>query len=128
DNVSLMELFLGFPLGSLEVDEDDFEQSVLNLKTLVYDIAAFYTSQAKFADEISYMTNVKVDEISDSQAFLDVKGKKCIKISTKDSGILEVSKGYDEDDETCIDFYKLDEVKELIKEYDFTKEIGYKFY
>lgn len=118
DNVSLMGLFLGFPLSSLEVDEDDFEQSALNLKTLVYDIAAFYTSQAKFADEISYMTNVKVDEISNSGAFLKVKGKKCIKISTKDSGILEVSKGYDKDDETCIDFYKLDEVKELIKEYD----------
>ena len=107
DNVSLMGLFLGFPLGSLEVDEDDFEQSVLNLKTLVYDIAAFYTSQAKFADEIS-----------NSEAFLKVKGKKCIKISTKDSGILEVSKGDDKDDEACNDFYKLDEAKELIKEYD----------
>ena len=118
DNVSLMGLFLGFPLSSLEVDEDDFEQSALNLKTLVYDIAAFYTSQAKFADEISYMTNVKVDEISNSGAFLKVKGKKCIKISTKDSGILEVSKGDDEDDEICNDFYKLDEAKELIKEYD----------
>lgn len=128
DNVSLMGLFLGFPLGSLEVDEDDFKQSVLNLKTLVFDIAAFYTSQAKFADEISYMTNVKVDEISNSQAFLKVKGKKCIKISTKDSGILEVSKGDDKDDEACIDFYKLDEAKELIKEYDLTKEIGYEFY
>lgn len=128
DNVSLMGLFLGFPLGSLEVDEDDFEQSVLNLKTLVYDIAAFYTSQAKFADEISYMTNVKVDEISNSQAFLKVKGKKCIKISTKDSGILEVSKGDDKDDEICNDFYKLDETKELIKEYDLTKKIGYEFY
>lgn len=128
DNVSLMGLFLGFPLGSLEVDEDDFEQSVLNLKTLVYDIAAFYTSQAKFADEISYMTNVKVDEISNSQAFLKVKGKKCIKISTKDSGILEVSKGDDKDDEICNDFYKLDEAKELIKEYDLTKKIGYEFY
>ncbi|MCR8700109.1 YdgA family protein [Campylobacter ureolyticus] len=128
DNVSLMGLFLGFPLGSLEVDEDDFKQSVLNLKTLVFDIAAFYTSQAKFADEISYMTNVKVDEISNSQAFLKVKGKKCIKISTKDNSILEVSRGDDKDDETCIDFYKLDEVKELIKEYDLTKEIGYEFY
>ncbi|AKT90356.1 putative protein (DUF945 domain) [Campylobacter ureolyticus RIGS 9880] len=128
DNVSLMGLFLGFPLGSLEVDEDDFKQSVLNLKTLVFDIAAFYTSQAKFADEISYMTNVKVDEISNSQAFLKVKGKKCIKISTKDSGILEVSKGDDKDDEACIDFYKLDEAKELIKEYDLTKEIRYEFY
>ena len=117
DNVSLMGLFLGFPLGSLEVDEDDFKQSVLNLKTLVFDIAAFYTSQAKFADEIS-----------NSQAFLKVKGKKCIKISTKDNGILEVSRGDDKDDETCIDFYKLDEVKELIKEYDLTKEIGYEFY
>lgn len=128
DNVSLMGLFLGFPLGSLEVDEDDFEQSVFNLKTLVYDIAAFYTSQAKFADEISYMTNVKVDEISNSEAFLKVKGKKCIKISTKDSGILEVSKGDDKDDEICNDFYKLDEAKELIKKYDLTKEIGYEFY
>lgn len=128
DNVSLMGLFLGFPLGSLEVDEDDFKQSVLNLKTLVFDIAAFYTSQAKFADEISYMTNVKVDEISNSQAFLKVKGKKCIKISTKDNSILEVSRGDDKDDEICNDFYKLDEVKELIKEYDLTKEIGYEFY
>lgn len=128
DNVSLMGLFLGFPLGSLEVDEDDFEQSVLNLKTLVYDIATFYTSQAKFADEISYMTNVKVDEISNSGAFLKVKGKKCIKISTKDNSILEVSKGDDKDDEICNDFYKLDEAKELIKEYDLTKEIGYEFY
>ena len=128
DNVSLMGLFLGFPLGSLEVDEDDFKQSVLNLKTLVFDIAAFYTSQAKFADEISYMTNVKVDEISNSGAFLKVNGKKCIKISTKDSGILEVSKGDDKDDEICNDFYKLDEAKELIKEYDLTKEIGYEFY
>lgn len=123
DNVSLMGLFLGFPLGSLEVDEDDFKQSVLNLKTLVFDIAAFYTSQAKFADEISYMTNVKVDEISNSGAFLKVKGKKCIKISTKDSGILEVSKGDDKDDEICNDFYKLDEAKELIKEYDFSKNL-----
>ena len=128
DNVSLMVLFLCFPIGSLEVDEDDFKQSVLNLKTLVFDIAAFYTSQAKFADEISYMTNVKVDEISNSQAFLKVKGKKCIKISTKDNSILEVSRGDDKDDEICNDFYKLDEVKELIKEYDLTKEIGYEFY
>lgn len=120
DNVSLMGLLMGFPVGNLDKN-DDFDTASENLQILVSEMVAYCISQEVFADRISDMTHVKVDEISDKEAIFKVLNKNCVKISLKGDWIFEVSKGKDENDEICQEFYEFDEItKNFFKEHDYS--------
>jgi len=64
-------------------DDAEIAKAATNISTLLSDIGAYYTSQGKFADDISKMTNVplEVDGTNKLLGQMTVAGKKCIKFT-----------------------------------------------
>ena len=64
-------------------DDAEIAKAATNISTLLSDIGAYYTSQGKFADDISKMTNVplEVDGANKKIGQMTVASKKCIKFT-----------------------------------------------
>ena len=64
-------------------DDAEIAKAATNISTLLSDIGAYYTSQGKFADDISKMTNVplEVDGTNKLLGQMTVASKKCIKFT-----------------------------------------------
>ncbi|ERJ29712.1 type II secretion system protein [Campylobacter concisus] len=64
-------------------DDAEIAKAATNISTLLSDIGAYYTSQGKFADDISTMTNVplEVDGANKKIGQMTVASKKCIKFT-----------------------------------------------
>ena len=82
-------------------DDAEIAKAATNLSTLLSDVGAYYTSQGKFADNLSGMTNVSLDGTGTTGQLL-AAGKKCIKVTlsdfdttTKKPAYIKVEKGDD---------------------------------
>ena len=64
-------------------DDAEIAKAATNISTLLSDIGAYYTSQGKFADDISKMTNVPLDVDGTNKKIgqMTVASKKCIKFT-----------------------------------------------
>ena len=64
-------------------DDAEIAKAATNISTLLSDIGAYYTSQGKFADDISKMTNVPLDVDGTDKKIgqMTVASKKCIKFT-----------------------------------------------
>ena len=82
-------------------DDAEITKAATNLSTLLSDVGAYYTSQGKFADNLSGMTNVSLDGTGTTGQLL-AAGKKCIKVTlnnfdptTKKPAYIKVENGDD---------------------------------
>ena len=83
-------------------DDAEITKAATNLSTLLGDVGAYYTSQGKFADNLSQMTNVSLEPATGKVGQLLAAGKKCIKVTlsdfdttTKKPAYIKVEKGDD---------------------------------
>ncbi|CZE51128.1 DUF945 family protein [Campylobacter geochelonis] len=116
DKVRLSELE-SHVLG-VNQNADDAYMGANYLYTLVSDLSAFYTSQGKFDEKITNMTNLPLLEISHNKFALITSGMSCFEISTIDDAnsteiIVEV--GADKHEEFCQEMYKDSEVSKLLE-------------
>ena len=76
-------------------DDAEIAKAATNISTLLSDIGAYYTSQGKFADDISKMTNVplEVDGTNKLLGQMTVASKKCIKFTLAEPVITGDTKG-----------------------------------
>lgn len=89
-------------------DDAEISKAATNLTTLISDIGAYYTSQAKF-DDLKAMTNVQfANGATATVGQLEAAGKKCIKVELTTSvgsdgkpAFLKVSNGDNSGDAIC---------------------------
>ncbi|MCI6641351.1 MULTISPECIES: hypothetical protein [Campylobacter] len=100
DKISLKQY--GGILGIFATRDDaEIQRTATNLMTLLGDVSAYYTSQARFANNLSYMTNVPlVDE-----KYLITNNKKCLEIEISGLDII-VKKSLDQYDRICQKLYQ----------------------
>lgn len=101
DKISLKQ-YSGI-LGTFATTRDDAEiqRTATNLMTLLGDVSAYYTSQARFANNLSDMTNVPlVDE-----KYLITNNKKCLEIEISGFDII-LKKSLDQYDRICQKLYQ----------------------
>ncbi len=89
-------------------DDAEIAKAGTNLTTLISDIGAYYTSQAKF-DALKAMTNVQLSSlVGDREAQLEAAGQRCVKVtltpedtSTGKPAFLKVENGTDSANGVC---------------------------
>lgn len=62
-------------------DDAEVSKAATNLTTLISDLGAYYTSQARFASNLSTMTNVQLEAVNNLEGQLASAGKRCIKVT-----------------------------------------------
>lgn len=98
-------------------DDAEIAKAATNLSTLLSDVGAYYTSQGKFADSLSEMTNVPLTSANELLA----AGKKCLKVTltnytaaTSKPANIKVEKGDDKTQSICTAIYKNSGVDKLL--------------
>ena len=97
-------------------DDAEIAKAGTNVTTIVSDLGSYYTSQAKFANDLKSMTNVSIDPGTGFEGELKSGGKKCLKVTLTDSvaangtvGIvpayLKVEQGTDKTASICTKLY-----------------------
>lgn len=101
DKISLKQ-YSGI-LGTFATTRDDAEiqRTATNLMTLLGDVSAYYTSQAQFANNLSDMTNVPLED----EKYLITNNKKCLEIEISGLDII-VKKSLDQYDRICQKLYQ----------------------
>lgn len=103
-------------------DDAEIAKAATNLTTLISDIGAYYTSQAKF-DDLKAMTNVQFASNpapTATVAQLEAAGKKCLKVELTTSvgsdgkpAFLKVSNGDNSGDSICTKVLESRSVKSI---------------
>nr|WP_315518773.1 prepilin-type N-terminal cleavage/methylation domain-containing protein [uncultured Campylobacter sp.] len=102
--IVILGILAAVAIPRLAATRDDAEvaKASTNLTTLLSDVGAYYTSQGKFADNLSQMTNVSLDTATGKTGQLLAAGKKCLKVTladfdatTKKPAFIKVEKGDD---------------------------------
>ena len=101
-------------------DDAEITKAATNLSTLLSDVGAYYTSQGKFADNLSGMTNVSLDGTGTTGQLL-AAGKKCLKVTltnynatTNKPANVKVEQGDDKTESICTAIYKNSGVDKLL--------------
>lgn len=82
-------------------DDAEIQRTATNLMTLLGDVSAYYTSQAQFANNLSDMTNVPLED----EKYLITNNKKCLEIEISGLDII-VKKSLDQYDRICQKLYQ----------------------
>ena len=89
-------------------DDAEISKAATNLTTLISDLGAYYTSQAKFATDLKTMTNVQLHPGTSLTSENKAAGSKCIKVTltpanatTKKPAILKVKNGSESTKPIC---------------------------
>lgn len=100
DKISLKQY--GGILGIFATRDDaEIQRTATNLITLLGDVSAYYTSQAQFANNLSDMTNVPLED----EKYLITNNKKCLEIEISGLDII-VKKSLDQYDRICQKLYQ----------------------
>lgn len=100
DKISLKQY--GGILGIFATRDDaEIQRTATNLITLLGDVSAYYTSQAQFANNLSDMTNVHLED----EKYLITNNKKCLEIEISGLDII-VKKSLDQYDRICQKLYQ----------------------
>lgn len=100
DKISLKQY--GGILGIFATRDDaEIQRTATNLMTLLGDVSAYYTSQAQFANNLSDMTNVPLED----EKYLITNDKKCLEIEISGLDII-VKKSLDQYDRICQKLYQ----------------------
>lgn len=100
DKISLKQY--GGILGIFATRDDaEIQRTATNLITLLGDVSAYYTSQAQFANNLSDMTNVHLED----EKYLITNNKKCLEIEISGFDII-VKKSLDQYDRICQKLYQ----------------------
>ena len=100
DKISLKQY--GGILGIFATRDDaEIQRTATNLMTLLGDVSAYYTSQAQFANNLSDMTNVPLED----EKYLITNNKKCLEIEISGFDII-VKKSLDQYDRICQKLYQ----------------------
>ena len=100
DKISLKQY--GGILGIFATRDDaEIQRTATNLMTLLGDVSAYYTSQAQFANNLSDMTNVPLED----EKYLLTNNKKCLEIEISGLDII-VKKSLDQYDRICQKLYQ----------------------
>lgn len=100
DKISLKQY--GGILGIFATRDDaEIQRTATNLMTLLGDVSAYYTSQAQFANNLSDMTNVPLED----EKYLITNNKKCLEIEISGLDII-VKKSLDQYDRICQKLYQ----------------------
>ena len=65
-------------------DDAEVSKAATNLTTLISDVSSYYTSQAKFASNLSQMTNVQVTGNGLTDVTLNAAGNACLTLTLTD--------------------------------------------
>ena len=103
-------------------DDAEISKAATNLTTLISDLGAYYTSQARFAADLKTMTNVQLDPGTGLVSEIKAAGKKCIKVTltaadaaTKKPAFLKVENGTDSGESICAKVLANQGVKNLVE-------------
>lgn len=110
----------------------EISKAATNLTTLISDLGAYYTSQAKFADDLKTMTNVQLDPGTGLTSEIKAAGAKCIKVTlnnadaaTKKPAVLKVENGSENTKPICAKVLANQGVDNLIKgKFKYTDNTG----
>lgn len=117
--IVILGILAAVAIPRLAATRDDAEvaKAATNLSTLLSDVGAYYTSQGKFADNLSEMTNVPLTSNNELLA----AGKKCLKVTltpyasaTNKPANIKVAKGDDNAQSICTAIYKNGGVDKLL--------------
>lgn len=90
------------------------------LQIVIKDYIDFYVSQGRFDENLDKITSVTVEQITPNLISLGTTSYvSCFTITTIDTGknaILEIRKGASQNDELCMETYKLPEVTKILNE------------
>ena len=117
--IVILGILAAVAIPRLAATRDDAEvaKAATNLSTLLSDVGAYYTSQGKFATNLSEMTNVPLTSANELLA----AGKKCLKVTltnynatTSKPANVKVEKGDDKTESICTAIYKNSGVDKLL--------------
>lgn len=101
DKISLKQYSGILGIFATTRDDAEIQRTATNLMTLLGDVSAYYTSQAQFANNLSDMTNVPLED----EKYLITNNKKCLEIEISGLDII-VKKSLDQYDRICQKLYQ----------------------